>query len=311
MLGKNTVTAKDILDLKCSRLKRPLLPTLFEFELPPFPTMTPYRTGSLTELTSYWKPDVSDKERSFSNRFELARPYEVYVAQLLWNVGLTPFLDSAVDVSQHPERNVILKADQADISVAGKLIEVKSFNNFQYRTVEIDGEPYVFMCNAKNYDKQKTPRDYYVLVCKSSLQEEIENWDAFRQLKVEEYKPFVVPVDRAKFVEYEWTDTERGTETGIFVRKADLIAFESFVWELRQHHNQMKKQSRKLDTQQVVRLFYPHLKTLDELMALHPTLTEAQVKQLYAGQDDGSEFAWRVAREQEMLELDAKRMFDF
>lgn len=309
MFDMNTVTAKDILDLKYSRLKCPLLPTLFEFELPPSPTtMTPFRTGSLTELTSYWKSGVSDKECSFSNRFEQARPYEVYVAQLLWNAGLTPFLDSAVDVSQHPERDEILKADQADISVAGKLVEVKSSH---YRTVKINGEPYVFMCNAKNYNKQLIPRGYYVLVCKSSLQDEIENWDAFRQLREEEYKPLVVPVDRAKLVEREWTDFERGTETGIYARKADLIPFKSFVWELRQHYNQKKKQSRELDTHEVVRLFYPHLKTLNKLMALHPTLTEAQVKQLYAGQDDGSEFAWRVAREQEMLELDAKRMFDF
>lgn len=298
---------KSILGLEGKTLKSPLLPTLYEFELPAFPTMVAYRTGSLTKLTSYWRSDDEivdaltrklgrkptdnevfaerNKVQDFSNRFEVARPYEVYVAQLLWNVGLTPFLDSAVDVSQHPNRDEMLKTEQADISVAGKLVEVKSFYHLHSRTVKIDGEAYVFMCSTSSYNRQQAPRDYYVLVCKSSLKEDIEDWQALRDLGVEEYKPLVVPVDRAKLVEHEWTDSKRGGEIGIFVRKEDLITFNSFVRELRQHHNQMKKQSRKLDTHEIMRLFYPNA--------------------------TDTELAGLIARENKLLREYNQRVFDF
>ncbi len=321
-------------ELKWNKCRIPTVPDVYEFELPPCKGMKPYITGMMVERDVYRKPEnlirdelsakkgveptaaamrqAVEQAHKYINRSVKGRKYEHSMAQSFYNNGLTAFIGKETWAKDRTSTY-----EQTDLYVSGIPVELKCFYKMSdYSHTDDDGELWLFVCNEHSHSRKPEGLRYYLL----GYQDGASRMHLSQQYRlgwVGLHEPVAVPVGRVKLQMMKWETLYGEVEDGMFVKATDLITFNSFVRELRQHHNQMKKQSRKLDTHEVVRLFYPHLKTLDELMALHPTLTEEQVKQLYAGQDDGSELVWRVAREQERLEAekqrklaDKQRMFD-
>lgn len=100
--------------------REPLLVDLYDFEVKPARAkgMKPYRSGSMTQRSYYWKPtgvikeeiikklgrepevgelaEALEKEHRYINRSEGGRKNEVAIAQAIYNNGLTPFIGDDV-----------------------------------------------------------------------------------------------------------------------------------------------------------------------------------------------------------------------
>lgn len=107
-------------ELERDKLREPLLPDLYDFEVeqPRAKRMKPYRSGSMTQRSYYWKPtgvikeelikklgrepevgelaEALEKEHRYITRSEGGRKNEVAIAQAIYNKGLTPFIGDDV-----------------------------------------------------------------------------------------------------------------------------------------------------------------------------------------------------------------------
>lgn len=277
----------------------PLLVDLYDFEVKPARAkgMKPYRSGSMTQRSYYWKskevvkeeltkrwgiePDVGELEDAVSkansgvNRSERGRKNEVAIAQVIYNNGLTPFIGDefwSKDGWKKPKREKgetteewekrlqkwEEQKEQTDLYAAGIPIECKSFYRLDAYSKTVDGELYIFVCSASSFYAKPDGLRYYLLSY-GDVSSNIYLSQTYKLNYVCPTSPVVVPTGRIELLELEWEDYQRGTETGIFVKATDLISFNSFIGELNKHRSEISKTSRKLEDIEVVRLFYPHL----------------------------------------------------
>jgi hypothetical protein len=285
-----------------NKLKAPSLPVMYDFEIPSYASMKPYRTGSMTEARIHWKTaeqiateteaeylekygrkpsqaalvKAGQNAEEFRNRFKAARPYEMYVAQLFWNNCLTPFLDTALIPSEKSAHN----KDQADIFVAGKLIEVKSHwqffhpepNRYPTDLLEDGG---LFVCNVESVKNQTQPRDFYVLVSKAYLA-----WQYEKEMNGDkvwkEYTPLALPFTPDAWEVKTKTDHKRGYDyNAYFAKPSQLISWKELLQELKNHREQLSATSRQLEDIEVVELFYHHLTETELEVQLQEEHTKA------------------------------------
>lgn len=114
--GEAVFVDEEDVELHWDKLRAPLLPELYDFEVEPALAkgMKPYRSGAITSRSYFWKPtglikeeltkklrrepdveelaEALDKAHSYITSSEGGRKNEVVIAQSLYNKGFTPFI---------------------------------------------------------------------------------------------------------------------------------------------------------------------------------------------------------------------------